>query len=386
MARVHAGDAQQTWDALFDALLAEHAEISLRVREALQAELPAYRSLPADALDADVRIEVERVVRSARAGRSSVSERELEELAAIGETRAQQGVPVDDMLRAWRIGVQVIVGYARELGSRLGVSDDDVLEFVESTLAWSDVAMVNTAGAHRRAELELALADQERRAAFVRGALFGALAPAELRIQAEAYSLDPAREYVAVRARPSADGATRELERALGFHEAVQHRRGLNAFVDGDVAGFLSEPPPGAVDGVVGVGPPRPLEQLAESYRLAARALAAAHACGMTGVHDLASLGLRAAVAADADVGDALCARYLEPLAGGSSAAELTATVRAYLASEMHVETVAERLFVHQNTVRYRLARFEELIGASLRDPEVAFEVWWALERAAMRL
>src|SRR5436309_2850489 len=163
MARVHAADAQPAWAALSDALLAEHA--------------------------------------------------------ALGETRAQQGGPVDDMLRAWRIGVQVIVGYARELGSRLGVSDDDVLEFVESTLAWSDVAMVNTAGAHRRAELELALADQERRGAFVRGALFGALSPAELRIQAEAYSLDTAREYVAVRARPSADGATRELERALGFHE-----------------------------------------------------------------------------------------------------------------------------------------------------------------------
>ena len=101
MARVQAGDAQRTWDALFDALLAEHAEISRRVREALHAELPAYRSLPADALDADVRIEVERVLRSARAGRTSVSERELQELAAVGETRAQQGVPVDDMLRAW---------------------------------------------------------------------------------------------------------------------------------------------------------------------------------------------------------------------------------------------------------------------------------------------
>jgi DNA-binding PucR family transcriptional regulator len=106
----------------------------------------------------------------------------------------------------------------------------------------------------------------------------------------------------------------------------------------------------------------------------------------MTGVHDVPSLGLRAAVAADADVGDALCARYLEPLAGGSSAGELRATLRAYLACGMHVERTAERLFVHQNTVRYRLARFEELTGASLREPEVAFEVWWALERAAMRL
>ena len=96
------------------------------------------------------------------------------------------------------------------------------------------------------------------------------------------------------------------------------------------------------------------------------------------------SLGLRAAVAADGDVGEALCARYLEPLAGGSSASELMATLRAYLACGMHVESTAERLFVHQNTVRYRLARFEELTGASLREPQVAFEVWWALERSAM--
>src|SRR5439155_10459760 len=128
-------DVQRAWDALFDALLAEHEEISRRVREALQAQLPAYRSLPVDALDADVRIEVERVLGSARAGRSAVSDEELAELVAVGETRAQQGIPVDDMLRAWRIGVQVVVGHAREVGKRLGVSSEQVLEFVESTLA-----------------------------------------------------------------------------------------------------------------------------------------------------------------------------------------------------------------------------------------------------------
>jgi sugar diacid utilization regulator len=135
-----------------------------------------------------------------------------------------------------------------------------------------------------------------------------------------------------------------------------------------------------------GVGPARPLERLTESYRLATRALGAARACGLAGVHDVPALGLRAAVAADEDVGDAFCARYVEPLAGASSSAELMATVRAYLASQMHVERTAEQLFVHQNTVRYRLARFEELTGASLRDPQIAFEVWWALERTAMDL
>jgi hypothetical protein len=386
MAQAETGDVKRAWDALFDALLGEHETLSRRVTETLQAELPAYRSLQREELEADVRLEVERVIRSARAGRTAVSDRELADLAGVGEARARQGVSLDDMLRAWRIGVQVLVSYAREVGRRIGIDDDQVLEFVESTLAWVDVAMVTTAGGHRQAELDLALADQDRRAAFVRGALFGALPPAELHIQAEAYSLDPTREYVAVRARASDDGGTRQLERALGFHEAAQHRRGLSAVIDGDVAGFLHDPPRGDIEGVAGVGPPRPLERLTESFRLATRALVAAHACGLAGVHDVPSLGLHAAVAADADVGDALCARYLEPLTEGSSAGELMATVRTYLANEMHVERTAEQLFVHQNTVRYRLARFEELTGASLRDPQVAFEVWWALERAAMRL
>lgn len=386
MARLPTGELQHAWDALFDALLDEHADLARRVREALQAEMPAYRSLPVSALEADIRIEVERVLRSARSGRTAVSGPELAELADVGETRARQGVRVDDMLRAWRIGVQVVVAYAREVGGDLGIGDDQVLEFVESTLAWADVAMVTTAGAHRRAELELALADHERRGAFVRGALFGGLRPAELRIQAEAYSLDPACAYVAVRASPCAGGTTRQIERALGFHEAAQHRRGMSAVIDGDVAGFLREAPRADVETIVGIGPARTLERLTESYRLATRALGAARACRLTGVHDISSLGLRAAVAADRDVGDAFHARYVEPLASASSSAELMATVRAYFASEMHVERTAGQLFVHQNTVRYRLARFEELTGASLRDPQVAFEVWWALERATMDL
>ena len=39
---------------------------------------------------------------------------------------------------------------------------------------------------------------------------------------------------------------------------------------------------------------------------------------------------------------------------------------------------------MHQNTVRYRLAKAEKLIGASLADVEVLFELWWALELSTM--
>jgi hypothetical protein len=66
-------------------------------------------------------------------------------------------------------GVQVAVGHARLVGRELGVADDEVLEFVESLLAWSDVAMIATARGHRNAELELARQDQQQRAEFVGG-------------------------------------------------------------------------------------------------------------------------------------------------------------------------------------------------------------------------
>jgi hypothetical protein len=374
------------WDVLFDTLLGDRAEVAGRVREAIHAQLSSYRAIPREALDNEVEFEVERVLRSARAGRTAASEHELVELAAIGEARAQQGVPVDEMLRAWRIGVEVVIGYARDVSQRLGIADAHVLEFVQSTLAWSDVAMVATAEAHRRTELAHAHAEEESRASFVRGTLLGTIPGAELRIHAETYGLDPTREYVAVRAWLGEGVSQRKLERALGLYDPLQRPRGLCSLVDGDIAGFLSEPPPANVDGVVGYGPPRSLDRLAESYRLAARALMTVQACSLRGAHDIASLGLRAAVAMDADVGDWLRKRYLESLEAGGSACELIATLRAYLACGMHVERAATRLFVHQNTVRYRLARFEELTGASLRETEVLFEVWWAVELAAMRL
>lgn len=379
-------DLAVAWDVLFDTLLGDRAVLAGRVCEAIQAQLPSYRAMAREALDEEVGFQVERVLRSAHAGRAAVSDSELAALAAIGEARARQGIPLDDMLRAWRIGVEVAIGYARETAQQLDLDDAQVLEFVQSTLTWSDVAMVTTARAHRKTELALAISEEARGAAFVRGALFGTIPAAELRIQAEAYGLDPTRKYVAVRAYVAEGVSQRGCERALGLHDPLQRPRGMCALVDGDIAGLLNEPPPMGVDGVVGYGPPRSLDRLAESYRLAARALMTMQACGLRGAHDIGSLGLRAAVAMDADVGECLRKRYLEPLEAGGIACELLATLRAYLVCDLHVERAATRLFVHQNTVRYRLARFEELTGASLRETQVLFEVWWALELSAMKL
>jgi hypothetical protein len=213
------------------------------------------------------------------------------------------------MLRAWRIGVEVVFGNAREVVERFTIADVPALEFVQSVLQWCDVAMVATARAHRRAELAQAIAEDARRTAFVRGVFLGTVLVTELPVHAEVYGLDPAGEYIAVRAQLEDGVDQHQLERALGFGDPAQRRRGLCAAVDGHMAGLLSEAPPQTIDGVVGIGPPKSLKCLAESYRLAARALMTVRACKLRGAYDVASLGLRAAVAMDADVGELLCRR-----------------------------------------------------------------------------
>jgi DNA-binding PucR family transcriptional regulator len=48
--------------------------------------------------------------------------------------------------------------------------------------------------------------------------------------------------------------------------------------------------------------------------------------------------------------------------------ASVRQTVLTYLGNRMNVDATAQRLFVHGNTVRYRLAKAEELLGCQLAD------------------
>lgn len=58
-------------------------------------------------------------------------------------------------------------------------------------------------------------------------------------------------------------------------------------------------------------------------------------------------------------------ARTLEPI----QSPQLLDTLVAYLAAEQNITSTAESLFVHPNTVRYRLARVEEALGQAITSP-----------------
>lgn len=368
-------------DFLGSALLADVGGLATRVRELLRGEIAVYRGMPAAVLDRELGRELAVVLRAVSGGEEAFTAESRAYLSSVGEQRARQGIPLDEVMRAGRVALNAMVGMALEVGQRLNIDNADVLAFVQSWLVWSDRVLVFVTRGHQGAARAVA---DEHQARFVRRVLLGGLSCAELAVEAEMHGLDPSREYVAIRARPGGADAGGDLLRALGLQESSECRRGLCADVDGHVAGFMTEAPPRDIDAVVGFGPPRPLQRLGESYRLALRALATAEACGMRGAHGMASLGLRPAIALDADVGQLLNERILQPLMSTNASGELIATLRAYLDCGMHVERTATRLFVHQNTVRYRLAKAEKLIGASLADVEVLFELWWALELSTM--
>ena len=73
--------------------------------------------------------------------------------------------------------------------------------------------------------------------------------------------------------------------------------------------------------------------------------------------------------------------RVLRPLLrfDAEHRADLVGTLRRYLATDGSVQATAEQLFVHRNTVRYRLSQIEEFTGLSLAATADRGELWLAL-------
>ena len=91
----------------------------------------------------------------------------------------------------------------------------------------------------------------------------------------------------------------------------------------------------------------------------------------------LADLVLRADEDALAD----LRARVLAPLAevGDSAREKLTETLRSWLLHHGRRDQIAADLFVHPQTVRYRMTQLRQLYGTRLEDPATVLELTVAL-------
>lgn len=137
--------------------------------------------------------------------------------------------------------------------------------------------------------------------------------------------------------------------------------------------------------GPVVVGPTVP--NLADAYRSAADALSGLRAvvAWPAAPRPVSSDDLlpERALAGDADAGQQLVNDVVAPLVGAGGS--LVETVEAYLESGGVLEACARALFVHPNTVRYRLRRVTEITGRNATDPRGALVLRMALAAGRLR-
>jgi hypothetical protein len=244
--------------------------------------------------------------------------------------------------------------------------------------------MVGLNQGHLDAELANEVANRTRQRgqqdAFVLHALTGTAPRADLFMQVDSYGLDRNALYHAFRARAVTDSDTQLLEADLGLELVQDYRAGMTTVLDGDTCGFISRLPTSPSSILVGVSEAVQFTDLPSAFSRATRAFDASHKAGLHGIQSLESLGILASVMTDKDIATVLGETYLLPMNRQEEyGARLLTTMRCYVDNACEFEPTARALSLHVNTVRYRIAKFEEMLGVSLRDTRVFAEVWWAL-------
>jgi hypothetical protein len=372
------------WPELLDALEREYVTSVERTVEHMR-RLSSYDELPADALREAVRRNHDAILAGLRTRRPPEPSDDVLIFGDTGARRARQAVTVSDMLAAWRMGQESLYLLAVGLVAPGPWRDALLREFLELEVRWVDFAMLAAAEGHRRAELRLAREQQHALANLIRRLMSGAAAPAELRAAFLPLGLDPDTTYHAVCARPDGFADSSEIEHFLGVDVPAARGSGIAAVVDGDVCAVVGRLPSSPAPVAIGASEAVGLHGLELAFRHAARALRTATTLGVKGVFDLETLGAQVAVVDDTDVGDAMVRRYVAELEGTPGGVVVLDTVQCFLDNDLSTETTAHELGVHVNTIRQRLARFEEATGGSLRETEAIVEVWWALRRRRLR-
>lgn len=349
-----------------------------------RAEIPSYRSLPETMLHGAV----EEIARR-NLGlffRSLVDSRPLsdEELTPFRESarqRAAQGLPLEDLLHAYRLGGRLgweaLVAVA-ETGEQavLLPSVARLMEYVDRV---SD-AVTDTYHDERRH----LVSDEERRVQ----ELFDGLqhtAPLDPRTieLAEQIGFPMEDRYVPFSIAVSDAPAHTHAQVA-----AALRQRGVLAVTNGDrVSGLLGRDSGSAVlheaRALRAVGPPTPRAELAPMLDDLRLLIDVARRAGRDGDLRLEEFLPELLLARSPHLAAMLEDRVFGPLesAAEKGGADLLTTLEAFLGAALDRRAAAESLHVHPNTLDYRLRRIEELTGLLIADPDAVMLMALAIRR-----
>jgi len=310
----------------------------------------------------------------------------LEGAYALGRGEARSGRSMDALLAAYRVGARVAWRHMSDTAVAAGLTVASVARFAELVFAYIDQLSAASVAGHTD---ELETTGRERRPhperlgavrlagrplhrltaaaeradwpqprtltavllpeARVRGAL-ALLDPRTLPVSDEPPGLDPSAELAVLLVPDAGERARPALLRSLEGRSAI-------------------------------VGPPRPWAAVASSYDRVLRALRLGLPTRGPAAFDteqhLPDLVLRADDEALRDLRSAVLAP-LDTVSAGARE-KLIATLRSWLLHHGRREQVAAELFVHPQTVRYRMGQLRQLFGDRLEDPQTVLGLTIAL-------
>ncbi|MER6852146.1 helix-turn-helix domain-containing protein [Streptomyces flaveolus] len=304
----------------------------------------------------------------------------------IGTTRAEQGLPLDALLHAFRLGGSLVWQRLVEETSRTAPEDVRLLVHVAADV-WNfvDEHCTLVADAYRQTEWQLSRRRENRARMLAAGLLDGTSRIADLPEAAQALDLPEQGRYVVV-AVTGVNPARSAAARAALVPDGTRVHWHTGAEVDYGIvllgAGDAELPVPGdTVPGLrVGVGSAvEGLAAVGEARGLADTALGICSEAG--GTVRLADHLPAALVVAGPDLGRALADRVLGPLLRLEPADRdvLLDTLTMWLDCDGSAQRAGERLYCHRNTVLNRLRRCEQLTGRSLARPADLVEITLSL-------
>ncbi|WP_293235695.1 PucR family transcriptional regulator [Mycolicibacterium sp.] len=301
----------------------------------------------------------------------------------LGRGEARQGRSMDALLSAYRVGARVAW---RELSATVvaaGLPADTVARFAELVFAFIDELSASSVAGHADELATTGRVRQRYLERLARQLLDGE--PAEtLRASAEKADWHPPETLTAV---VVAEAQTRGLAARFGQSTlqlsedlpGVDASESLAVLLVPDLDGRHRGQLRSALQGRRAlVGPARPWLQAQASYR---RALRARELSVDEDVVDTDEHLVELVLTADRDAADDLRRQALAPLADlrPNTAERLAETLRSWLLHQGQRDAVAADLFVHAQTVRYRMTQLRELYGDRLNDPRTILELTVAL-------
>lgn len=399
-------------------LLPRAKEIAQAISNRVFAEIPAYAALSDQAVRLQINEAAGRNVAAflkALGEGKELSREEIEALAVVGEERAYQGIPLEDLMRAFRMVGRVLWEYfGKQLTLMPEASMDVLVELGSALMRFTDQLSSSVAQRYSETLGAIVRRQEASRREFLQDLLLGGQSSDDSIIQrARGFGYDPVRVQFAVAAlREGAisDPGREELELTKALDQIAEEvgaegramvgTRGNQTIGLFAVSGNLSAGAGGSSgssveaakaarsaeevgallleelqgDWRIGIGGPYAgLEGCRRSYLEAREALEIGQLVDPDRrIYPFEDYLLYLFLRADKALAERFVATVLGPVIEHDKRrrSDLLNTLESYFANAESAKETGRNLYAHPHTITYRMKQIEKLTRCSLKDPQ----------------